>query len=280
MLIKVSGISNKILKRVVEHCVYLLIVLILIPAFFYFELCVVLPAVVEEWSTSYLIHLFCAHFLLLNIIGNLIYGMFTNTSISGRYLDSYNKSDWTFCSVCECFRPPRAWHCSTCDICILKRDHHCTFLACCVGYFNHRYFILFTFYIFVSMLYSFYFNVQFVSQFITWNHGLVLVKFVFPLASFVIDFGNETFYVFLVVINFLVGLFSGFLFLYHFNNILKGRVVYEKNSEVKDSAYDKGWKFNLVEVFGTKWYLAWILPFVISPLPGNGVDWSDMNKHK
>lgn len=271
-----SSITNKLLKRIVEHCVYLLIVSILIPAFFYFELCVVLPAVVEEWTTFYFIHLFFAHFLLLNIIGNLIYGMFTNTSISNINLYIYNKSDWTFCCNCKCYRPPRAWHCSTCDICILKRDHHCTFLACCVGYYNHRYFILFTFYIFVSMLYSFYFNVQFVSEFITWNHGLILLKFIFPLASFVIDFSNETLYVFLVVINFLVALFTGFLFFYHFNNLLKGRIVYEKNSENKDCVYDKGWKLNIIEVFGTRWYIAWILPFINSPMPGNGVDWSDI----
>lgn len=280
MLIKVNGITNKFLKRFVEHCVYLIIVLILIPAFFYFELCVVLPAVVEEWTISYFIHLFCAHFLLLNIIGNLIYGMFTNTSICGRYLDKYNKSDWTFCSVCECDRPPRAWHCSICDICILKRDHHCTFLACCVGYYNQRYFILFTFYIFVSMLYAFYFNVQFVSKFITWNHGLVLVKFIFPLASFAIDFSNETLYVFLVVINFLVALFTGFLFFYHFKNLLKGRIVYEKNNESIDGAYDRGWKLNIMEVFGINWYLAWFLPFINSPMLGNGIDWSDINKLK
>lgn len=280
MLIKVNGITNKLLKRFVQHCIYLLIVLILIPAFFYFELCVVLPAVVEEWTITYFIHLFCAHFLLLNIIGNFIYGMFTNTSILGKYLDKCNKSDWTFCSVCECYRPPRAWHCSTCDICILKRDHHCTFLACCVGYYNHRYFILFTVYIFVSMLYAFYFNVLFVSHFLTWNHGLVLVKFIFPLASFVIDFSNETLYVFLVVINFLLALFTGFLSFYHFSNLLKGRIVFEKNNESIDGFYDRGWKLNLIEVFGTKWYFAWILPFINSPLPGNGIDWTDNNKLK
>lgn len=281
MLLKIERIHNKTLKRIAEHIVYLIIVLVLIPAFFYFELCIVLPAVVEEWTVPYYIHLFIAHFLLLNIISNMIYGMFTNTSIKGRVLHCCDMSNWTVCTVCECYRPPRAWHCTTCDICILKRDHHCTFFACCVGYYNHRYFMLFTFYIFVSMVYAFYYNVQFLSLFITWNSGLVLIKFIFPLASFALDAGDETLYVFLVVINLFVGLFTGFLCFYHFNNILKGRIVYEKNNENKaDYAYDNGWKSNIIEVFGERWYVTWISPFVKSSLPGNGIEWFVNSKHK
>ncbi|XP_059060482.1 probable palmitoyltransferase ZDHHC24 isoform X2 [Achroia grisella] len=267
MLIKIHSVKNKNLKRILEHIVYLAIIFILIPGFFYFELCIVLPVVVEEWTFAHFIHLMCATFLLVNIVGNMIYGMFTNTTIKGRYLDSFNKCDWTVCSVCECLRPPRAWHCNTCDICILKRDHHCTFFASCVGYFNHRYFILFTLYIFISMVYAFYYNVKFLATFITWNHGLVIIKFIFPLASFVIDFSKESLYVFLVVINFIIGIFSGFLFFYHFNNLLKGKVVPETKKGRNQLLYNRGWKANLIEVFGSRWYLTWISPFMHSPLP-------------
>ncbi|KAL4708110.1 hypothetical protein ACJJTC_009889 [Scirpophaga incertulas] len=280
MIIQLESIKNKKLKRVIEHIVYLVIILILIPSFFYFELCIVLPAVVEQWTFQYAVHLFCATFLLYNIISNMIYGMFASSSIKGRVLTSSNRDRWTICSVCECMRPPRAWHCNICDICVLKRDHHCAFFACCVGYYNHRYFILFTMYIFIAMVYAFYFNVKFLAQFITWNHGLTLMKFIFPLASFIVDYGNESLYVFLVVINVIVGIFTGFLFFYHMNNLLKGRVVPETKHYTKDFVYDKGWKLNLVEVFGAKWYLTWISPFVDSPLPGNGIDWDVENKHK
>lgn len=280
MLITVNGISNKFLKRIVQHIFYLLIVLILVPTFFYFEVFIVLPEIVEQWSTPYYIHFFCAHFLLLNIVGNIIFGMFTNSSIKGRCLDSnYQSTSWDYCLDCDCYRPPRAWHCSTCDICILKRDHHCTFLACCVGYNNHRYFILITFYIFVAMIYAFYFNVQFVSENVSWNQGLIMIKFLLPLVSFVVDFGYETIYVLLIIINFIVGLFTGFLFMYHFDNLIKGKIVHEKNLESPDSVYDNGWKSNIIEVFGTNWYVAWILPFIRSPLPGNGIYW-ETNKLK
>lgn len=280
MLLKLTSVKNKKLRRLSEHCIYLIILLILIPVFFYFELCIVLPIVVEEWTLLHLLHIVCATFLLLNIIGNMIFGMFTNTSIHGIFLHNFNKEQWTMCTVCECLRPPRSWHCNTCDVCILKRDHHCTFFACCIGYFNHRYFIYFTFYIFIAMIYSFYYNVKFLSLFITWNHGLVLVKFIFPLASFVIDFGDESLYVFLVVINVIVGLFTGFLFIYHFNNVLRGRIVPEIDTYNENFSYDKGWKKNIIEVLGSRWYLTWISPFISSPLPGNGVEWVETSKEK
>ncbi|KAJ0181913.1 hypothetical protein K1T71_002635 [Dendrolimus kikuchii] len=279
MLIKLKFVKNKQLKRFLEHGIYVAILLLLIPAFFYFEICIVLPAVVDLWSFTHFVHLTYATFLLVNVIGNMIYGMFTNTSIKGKFLNSFEKDNWTLCSVCECLRPPRAWHCNTCNICILKRDHHCTFFACCVGYFNHRYFILFTFYIFVSMLYSFYYNVKFLSQFVTWNHGLVILKFIFPLASFVADFSEESMYVFLVVINVIVGIFTGFLFFYHFNNLLKGRVVPEA-CNTKDFIHDKGWKNNIREVFGARWYLTWVSPFITSQLPGNGIEFGVQGKEE
>ncbi|XP_037866469.1 probable palmitoyltransferase ZDHHC24 [Bombyx mori] len=280
MLIKLESVKNKQLRRILEHSLYLIILLLLIPAFLYFELCVVLPTVVTQWTMSHFIHMFCATFLLHNIIGNMIYGMLTDTSIKGKFLNSHKKDGWTFCSVCECLRPPRAWHCDTCDICILKRDHHCTFFACCVGYYNHRFFICFTFYIFIAMMYSFYYNVIFLSVFITWNHGFIIIKFIFPLASFVVDFGPESVYVFLVVINFIIGLFSGFLFIYHFNNIMKGRIVPEMKSYTENFIHNKGIKLNLIEVLGTKWYLTWVSPFIKSDLPGDGSEWNDYSKRE
>lgn len=270
--------KHKQLKRLFEHGIYIAILLLLIPGFFYFELCIVAPAVVELWSLSHFVHITCATFLLLNIVGNMIFGMFTNTSTKRIILNNFQQKDWTLCTICECSRPPRAWHCNTCNICILKRDHHCTFLACCVGYYNHRYFILFTFYIFISMLYSFYYNVKFLSEFINWNHGFVVIKFIFPLFSFVVDFGEESIYIFLFVINCIVGLITGFLFFYHFNNLIKGRLVHEANT--KEFIHNRGWKNNIIEVFGVHWYLTWISPFIHSQLPEIGIDSSFIEEKK
>ncbi|XP_049870311.1 probable palmitoyltransferase ZDHHC24 [Pectinophora gossypiella] len=280
MIIKVNSVKNRHLKRVLEHSVYIAIVVVLIPGLFYFEVFIVLPSVVEEWTREYCIHVSCAMFLLFNIIGNLIYGVFTDTSIKGKFLRSNNDRDWSLCAVCECYRPPRAWHCEMCNICVLKRDHHCSFFACCVGYFNHRYFMLFTMYVFIAMLYAIYFNIMYLSQFVSWNHGLVLMKFIFPIASFFIDFGDETLYVLVLVINLIIAAFTGFLFFYHLRNVIRGKTVPEAKHCKKDFLYDKGWKLNIIEVFGERWYLTWILPFIRSPLPGNGIEWNVEDKYK
>lgn len=270
MIFKTKSVKNRHLKRFIEHIFYFVLVSVLIPGIFYFELNVVAPAVVSPFEIDTLpfwIHHSCAIFLLLNIVGNLIYGVFTESSIRGTILKSSDNPNWTFCAVCECVRPPRAWHCDICNICILKRDHHCPYMACCVGYYNHRYFIMFTMYVFIAMLYAFYYNVYFLAQFVTWNHGLVIIKFLLPLVSIAIDFGTESLYIFMVLSNIIVATLTGFLTFYHIYNILKGKTTPERKHK-KDFVYDRGWQKNLVEVLGVRWYLTWILPFIQSPLPG------------
>lgn len=283
MMLKIESIKNRHLKRFIEHIFYFVLVTVLIPSIFYFELNVVAPAVVQPFEINtypFWIHHLCALFLLFNILGNLIYGVFTDSSIRGKFLKSNSNPNWTLCAVCECMRPPRAWHCDLCNICVLKRDHHCPYMACCVGYYNHRYFIMFTMYVFIAMLYAFYYNVYFLAQFITWNHGLVLAKFMLPLVSLVVDFGNESLYILMVLVNIIIATLTGFLTCYHFYNILNGRTTPERKHCKKDFMYDRGWRMNLVEALGARWYFTWILPFIHSPLPGNGIDWNIDNKYK
>lgn len=35
------------------------------------------------------------------------------------------REDWTMCTRCEAYRPPRAHHCRICKRCIRRMDHHC-----------------------------------------------------------------------------------------------------------------------------------------------------------
>jgi len=58
------------------------------------------------------------------------------------------------CRRCNAFKPARAHHCSVCKRCIIKMDHHCPWVNNCVGIGNHKYFLLFVFYTFVSCAYS------------------------------------------------------------------------------------------------------------------------------
>lgn len=135
-------------------------------------------------------------------------------------------------------------------------------------------------YVFIAMLYAFYYNVYFVAQFITWNHGLVLAKFMLPLLSIVVDYGSESLYILIVFVNIIIAALTGFLTFYHFYNILKGITTPERKHSEKDFVYDRGWQKNLVEALGARWYLTWIVPFIHSPLPGNGIEWNIDDKNK
>lgn len=95
---------------------------------------------------------------------------------------SFVGEDWSLCTKCESFRPPRAHHCRICRRCIRKMDHHCKFFQKfnqnlssknsfwtffiskldflgpwvnnCVGEFNQKHFLQFIFYVGILSAYA------------------------------------------------------------------------------------------------------------------------------
>lgn len=85
------------------------------------------------------------------------------------------------------------------------------------------------------------------------------------------DASIEQFYLMMYVVIVVGMLFTGALGMYHFNLICNGTTAAEREKNIR--VYDLGWKENLREVFGERWYLVWIFPYVKSPLPSDGVSW-------
>ena len=94
---------------------------------------------------------------------------------------------------------------------------------------------------------------------------------VFPLMAWV--FGLTETFTFAVAFVSALCVIGGLLLIaftgYHLINLQSGQSTYERSHNIKD--YDLGLAGNLREVFGTRWYLAWMSPWISSPLPSDGI---------
>lgn len=273
-------IRKKIWPRTLSDFFSMTFILTIVPIIYWFELWVVLPAIYEYGSLSYILHFFFGNFIMLNIVGNFTYIVFCDTSTRRDIMPisaANTKNGWRLCALCETLAPPRSWHCSICNICILKRDHHCIFTGCCIGHFNHRYFIMFLLHLFIATTYSFCYNNLFIWNRIHFEFPISLIKIIFPIAIFIFGFDGSInqFYLILYIVSAVGMLYTGVLWIYHICLVFKGNVANENNKKIH--IYDLGWKQNIKEVLGDRWYLTWILPYIKSQLPHNGIIWDTSN---
>lgn len=248
--------------------------IVIVPVTYWFEIWVVLPGLfpLATYPIKYCSLFAFGHFLLINVLGNLLGVVITDTSIRGRMMPSITSPEATgFCDICKTVVPPRSYHCPSCRICILRRDHHCMFTACCIGNFNYRYFLMFLLHLFVSTAFCLPFNIAFLWDYVTFGNSFAIIKVLFPMVMLFwgMGFNQEQGYLLICVVSLAGMFFVGLWFYFHLRLALRGRLVHEIRKNI--SIYDKGMKANLRDILGEKWFLVWLSPFIRSPPLSDGV---------
>jgi len=168
--------------------------------------------------------------------------------------------EFQFCFKCNRVKPPRCHHCSTCKRCVLRMDHHCPWIGNCVGFENHKYFVLFLLY----------------STLACFQEALCF--------SFAISFGIgyveetlKTGYLLGVILPSSICIGVGGLFLFHMYLISKNLSTIEVNYFSKNP-FDMSDKIrNIEQIFGVN-KLMWLIPVSPNGRPTDGMNFPE--KHE
>lgn len=254
--------------EVVNCCV---IGLIVIPSYFLFHMITVRPEIMtmyQKGAVENCWHIILSVFFFINVAGNMYMGVFSQRKSriqKPQAEEPISKNDM-YCEICKVYRPPNGWHCDKCNACIVFRDHHCLFFSCCIGRYNHRYYLLYLIYTLISVVYAGYYDAYFIgSQFEYWIDFLIPVfSFFNPLVRVLAEgtYGMRDVYVYLFIINIGVTLWLVGLIWFHIRKAIRGLTSYEfKNGYEGDLSQ---WKENLLKIFGRRWYVAIVWPFAES----------------
>ncbi|XP_072176295.1 probable palmitoyltransferase ZDHHC24 [Diadema setosum] len=236
-----------------------------------FELCIVFPRLFDTFSLAYIIHFAFGVFCLYNFLGNFYLCMATDLTSGSTILPAVLQPEWHYCPVCLLNQPPRSSHCHTCGKCILKRDHHCMFTGKCIGYNNHRYYMMLLVYFFLGSMFANYLNMDYMYEVIHTLNWKAVMAFITPVIGWMMGL-TETlsfltcFQCSTCILSFVLSIV---LIYYHGALIAYGQSTREWRKGIR--GYNRGWKQNFLEVFGTRWYLVWLSPWISSPLPGDGI---------
>lgn len=164
-------------------------------------------------------------------------------------------SNISFCTSCEIVIPERTKHCKLCEGCCRGFDHHCLWLMNCVGYRNHRFFVIFVFLLMTA-------NILFLRE-AFWCLSVICDSF--SLVCIIEEaFFKENWILVLIIGNFGTALFAFGLLFQQLGNVSRmettyfdaaGRAAYGKKRERKPLRLSA--KLRLIHLFFTnypKWF--------------------------
>ena len=169
---------------------------------------------------------------------------------------------YRWCRHCKCIKPPRAHHDSITGTCVLDMDHFCPWMNNCIGYNNYRYFVLFMLYLFFGCIYVVILTACGLYQ-------LQEIKTETSTESYAY-LNNSLVYSFTIALS--AGLSVAILLIWHFylcvtnQTTIEFYINLEEKSDARDNnlafknPFDKGWRKNMMRVFGDlPWYKAGLI---------------------
>jgi len=122
----------------------------------------IIPFYLSYASIGGILHLAISIFLTVGITFNYCSAILTNPGtaplasnpVATAQIGNVKNPAKKWCKKCNRPKIARSHHCHICNKCVLKMDHHCPWIANCVGYHNHRYFVLFLLYLWMGCGYA------------------------------------------------------------------------------------------------------------------------------
>ena len=175
---------------------------------------------------------------------------------------------WRWCRHCKCIKPPRAHHDSITGTCVYDMDHYCPWMNNCVGRDNYRYFFLFLTYLFFGALWAIGMTYRCMQLFVS-EEG--------PYATTIpnINLRNAATFSFTIAMS--AAFAVGILFFWHvylaFTNQttiefyinMDERSYAKSKGETFKNPFNKGWRKNMMRIFGDGPWYRWFLISVKAP---------------
>ena len=161
-----------------------------------------------------------------------------------------------YCQHCQHYKPERTHHCRSCDACTLKMDHHCTVLANCIGFYNHKFFMILLIYSILTLWLIWITSAELVGDSIL-NSTIGNIELFLIVMMYILTLSLAC----------ILSLFFGF----HIWLINRGITTLEYIDKKEKYSYELTSTERFKSVFG-KSFLVWFIPFFPN-YDGDGLDY-------